>query len=627
MPKAPIVFLAFANDNSSHLPLLKKESRDTYRALREADRKGFIKVIREESTEIKDLYETLLAFQDRVSIFHYAGHADGEGLFLEEEKGEISGIAKLLGEQKSLQLVFLNGCSTKEQVKHLFDAGVKAVIATSTPIQDRKACEFSIAFYEALANKRSIAQAFKMATGFLSARYGPSAQAEIVSMRSLDFGDKEEETEELPWALYVKDDSSLSYQIPQAQQVGLPKEILQYIGSSFSSNKYIISALDEMVRYNPDISTQMFEQKGKEIIKRDSKDYPELIIKNFPWPIGSQIRLLRIQSNPNQERLQTLISTYIITSQTLYFILLSDIWEQYRSGEIELEGKISLDLKKKDYLSLDFLGQFSEAMKVLPKDAVLYVQELKEFHENLVDESSKLSQAHAFLQKQQKAFLKGKVGEDVEKICIRSEQALAILLKHIGFMARFRMMTVRNISIEKPRFSQRKYQLEMGPLNASEAVHLRLYQDSARRRKSSVGNTHSVILVADEDLMHQGLNLSPFVIDKNTFVQVKKSQTTEMDTEDVAHIFMLGWQDKDKLIYLTVNHSIFVAHENEKGTDQIHTEMKQSDFSEGLNLGDDDFWEDDFGFEEEEEEEHSPKVFEALKHQFDMFLADLQSKI
>lgn len=624
MPHAPVIFLAYANDDSDHLNLLKQESRDTYRALREADRKGFIKVLREESTENKDIYENLLVYKNQVSIFHYAGHAGGESLFLEGGEGNASGIAQLLGDQESLELVFLNGCSTEEQVETLFHAGVKAVIATSTPIQDRKACEFGIAFYEALANRRNIGQAFNMAVGYLTAKYGPHAKPRLVidQNRGMDFS-KKNKKEELPWALYVQDESALAYQLPQAQLIGLPKEILQYIGSSFSANKYILSALDDMVRFNPDISDQMYEKRGENILKKDSKDYPELIIKNFPWPIGSQIRLLRIQSQANKERLQTLLSTYIITSQTLYYILLSDIWEQKRQENIPVGPAIPLDWNQDNYLTTDFLDKFSALMKKLPKKTVLYVQELREFYQHLTDPSDRLFQAHAFLKGQQEALNKGDEIGELEKTCLRVEQALAMLLKRIAFMARFRMMTVRNISIEQPRFSPLNYELEMGPLNASEAVNLRLYQDTDRRKKTTFGNTHSVILVSDEDLMHQGLNLSPFIMDKNTFVQVKKSKTTEMDTEDVAHIFMLGWSDQDKLTYLTVNHSVFVAQKNEKGTDQIHTDMKQSHFSEGLNLGSDELWEGEFGFEESPEEDLSPKVFEALKIQYEMFVEDL----
>ena len=44
-------------------------------------------------------------------------------------------------------------------IKGLLEAGVPAVIATSVPIEDRKAMEFAEQFYAALANRRTIEQA------------------------------------------------------------------------------------------------------------------------------------------------------------------------------------------------------------------------------------------------------------------------------------------------------------------------------------------------------------------------------------------------------------------------------------------------------------------------------------
>ena len=59
-------------------------------------------------------------------------------LQLEGGVGGAGGIAKLLGQQAGLKLVFLNGCANKEQVKNLHAAGVPAVIATAVKINDSK---------------------------------------------------------------------------------------------------------------------------------------------------------------------------------------------------------------------------------------------------------------------------------------------------------------------------------------------------------------------------------------------------------------------------------------------------------------------------------------------------------
>lgn len=61
-------------------------------------------------------------------MFHYAGHANDITLQLDNGNGAVGGIAKLLGQQTSLKLVFLSGCATAAHVKRLHDAGVPAVV-------------------------------------------------------------------------------------------------------------------------------------------------------------------------------------------------------------------------------------------------------------------------------------------------------------------------------------------------------------------------------------------------------------------------------------------------------------------------------------------------------------------
>jgi CHAT domain-containing protein len=107
----------------------------------------------------------------QVQIFHYGGHANGSALQLEQGAGNAqvassTGLAQLLGQQTELKLVFLNGCATQGQVELLLKSGVKAVIATSVPINDMMAVEFAEQFYQSLTNQASIAHSFTTARAF-----------------------------------------------------------------------------------------------------------------------------------------------------------------------------------------------------------------------------------------------------------------------------------------------------------------------------------------------------------------------------------------------------------------------------------------------------------------------------
>lgn len=620
----PILYFTFANQTDDHLPQLKKEIDDVKDILRPLESRGFIQLEREESTTIQDIIKTLSAYPDRISIFHYAGHAGGKTLELEAGAGQAKGLAQLLGEQANLQLVFLNGCSTQDQVQQLFNAGVKSVIATSVPIGDEKAVRFAGAFYRALANKRSIKLAFEFAKAALETEYRDSPEIEVKRGIGLEEDDSHPET--LPWTLYTQAshaEAVLAWRLPYYREVGLPSHMIQFIGQQFKVNRYIVLVLDEMCRYNKDIYSQMVEIRDGEEIKKDSSTYLDLVIQNFPWLIGSQIQLLRQFNRPDRQRLEQLLSTYLLTSLTLYYMLLSDLWDTKRRLGFSLPASFidQLSQRKKEVLQKNYLEQFGEIARIMEQQEVEYfIPEIRHFHAQLTDTSTHLHKAWQHLEKT-KQELSGITEDQVEKRCHTAEQALAVLLQKAAFLADYRMLTVRNISIDNPRYGQETYELNFGALNAIVSTSLSLYEDSDKRRKENYSNCKSIVLTPDENDLSQALNLSPFIIDKNTFLQ-----------NEHIDLFLYGYQEKEHYHYLAVKHSIFLALTNEKGTDQIDTSMTLADFSEGRNIKNELAEEDDFGFGEAfgfadtgTATQESPKIFTLLETQFEQLLTDLSS--
>ena len=222
----PVVFLAFANDRDQHLSTLNDESRAIYDVLQPLQQNNSIAIHREESAEFDELYDDLLAFDGRIVVFHYAGHADGTMLQLEGGNGSAGGIAKLLGQQTSLKLVFLNGCATKDHVKLLHDAGVPAVIATAVKISDTKATKLATAFYAALAKGHSIVDAFESARGYIEGKFDDDVSINLTVNRHPNFNFDMDEQEsgqsfEFEWTLYTREDSVVDldkWRLTQVQQ-------------------------------------------------------------------------------------------------------------------------------------------------------------------------------------------------------------------------------------------------------------------------------------------------------------------------------------------------------------------------------------------------------------------------
>lgn len=167
MQKLPIVFLAFSNDGGNYLDNLNQERNRLKTLFDQAQSAELCTYIIEANASPEDIFRVMndLANRDRIVVFHYAGHADSRGIWAENADGStqlayIEGLAKLLGTQKQLQLVMLNGCSTAAQVAALQKNNIPNIIATARPIEDDLAATFAAAFYQKLLQRGSIAESY-----------------------------------------------------------------------------------------------------------------------------------------------------------------------------------------------------------------------------------------------------------------------------------------------------------------------------------------------------------------------------------------------------------------------------------------------------------------------------------
>jgi WD40 repeat protein len=203
----PVIFLAFANDRDDtvrYLRNLPAELRQIRAALGSAKSAGLCELVERANATIKDILEVFQypEYRNRIAIFHYGGHANGYQLLLESPEGKTQlahagGLAAFLGQQRGLQLVFLNGCSTQQQVQGLLQAQAPAVIATSQAIDDTVATAFATQFYQGLAAGDSIRVAYNKAVAAIQMEKGDNP-------RHLYAPDLPKE-DRWPWELYLNE--------------------------------------------------------------------------------------------------------------------------------------------------------------------------------------------------------------------------------------------------------------------------------------------------------------------------------------------------------------------------------------------------------------------------------------
>ena len=194
--RLPVIFLAFANDKQDRLNNLTKEKNLIQRALKPIHR-TVCEVVVEMDVTADKIIEVFQDNKNNVILFHYAGHANDYDFLLNDFSGNTkrtsgNDLASFLSEQVGLELIFLNGCSTKSHKDALKNKGAKIVIGTNGAIEDSQACMVAEGFYEGLGKGITVKKAWDAAIKKVEFNLRPNTQGsfrrdEIVS-RSLFTG-------------------------------------------------------------------------------------------------------------------------------------------------------------------------------------------------------------------------------------------------------------------------------------------------------------------------------------------------------------------------------------------------------------------------------------------------------
>ncbi len=208
----PVIFLAFANDRAQSGGYLRNLGREADRlrgSLQAAA--DLCEVVERHSVTPEQILQVFQQYRERVAIFHYAGHAEDYTLLLEDHSGgrvlaDGRGLAGFLQQQRGLQLVFLNACSTRVQADDLRAAGVPMVIATARAIDDELAASFATSFYQSLASGDTLTSAFAKAKAAAQFSHGDLSR----HVRPIQQPGQEHTAQGLPWEMYTRPGATLA---------------------------------------------------------------------------------------------------------------------------------------------------------------------------------------------------------------------------------------------------------------------------------------------------------------------------------------------------------------------------------------------------------------------------------
>jgi hypothetical protein len=511
-----VIFLAYANSQDAPLPLLGKEDDLIYKSLSGRMLQQHFLVHRDSFTTQSKIAEYLLQYRDQVSIFLFSGHAGRDKLLIEDETTRSEGIAHLLGQCPNLKLVILNGCSTQRQVNQLLANGIPIVIATSAPVEDEKAMQFSTQFFSALAQQANIKDAFELAIGKIMMNSTVKVHRSIV---------EEDIEEDGPlWGIYYKaeHEPTLSEQLPNQTYIVQPEQ--------FKPNERLTQELWKILApYSKKIRLQqMMEEEGDEI---EDGDKHIAILNSLPRPLAEHLRKLMAPVDAEKQgydklslaRLQQMVTCFETTIEFICYILLSQLWELKQAEDnIAIPPEVLSGIE--DFLQLDATKKVKYNYTALIKDLgnllhakPLFVEELKNIV-SIIEENETFKEAYTFMHILRRKLQSDMVGPyEVSALCIRAEESLIELFHQFGFLARYTLAAVKHIDVLRYRH------VKETTFSHSIVKLMRVFgklQEEQLSMNRFLFN-RSVLLLKKEpkadDNSYQELSLSPFIIDENAF--------------------------------------------------------------------------------------------------------------
>ncbi|MBU1719660.1 MAG: hypothetical protein KKA07_11375, partial [Bacteroidetes bacterium] len=274
----------------------------------------------------------------------------------------------------------------------------------------------------------------------------------------------------------------------------------------------IRSTFDAMVKYRPALAKYLIADDDEDEIV-DHRILGDLIIKNLPWPIGVELR--RLFSGSMREldrmRLDQIFKTIERTMQFISFAMLSQAWHDISKGKLQPPDSLKGDFQNR--FSVLSMGNYSWMIRGLgnayeSQNLEWFMVEMsecfdKKFYAALdfwVPERNEIGHYQINLTQ-----------EDIEKRCVEYEEKLMLILQSIAFISKYKLVSVREIRVNKPKNKEAVFHHVIDLLNSSDSDFKAQEIDDA-----GFSDSKSVLLMKSVKSFEEYLNLSPLIIDTSS---------------------------------------------------------------------------------------------------------------
>jgi len=327
----------------------------------------------------------------------------------------------------------------------------------------------------------------------------------------------------------------------------------------------IRSVFDEMLKHKSSLAKMVLQDEDDEL--PDFRVLADLIIKNFPWPIGVELRRLFSGSmrQLDRMRLDQIFKTIERSMQFLSFVMLSQMVKAKLEGALVIPESFSKEFRNRFFiLSLGNYSWLIRSIGNLFKD-----QKISWFMPEMADSfDNKFYGALDFWVPERNEIGHYQINltqEEIEKRCVEYEEKLSLILQKIAFLAKYKLVSIKEIKVIKSKINEAAFHHVFDMLNSSDSDFKANELEQSRYTESQ-----SVLLMKNIKSLDEYLNLSPLIIDTSSEVLDSKEK---FDIK--KDIFMYSKFRNDQLMYIGTEVTEKIDLRSLKNYDTLLKEFRQ----------------------------------------------------
>jgi hypothetical protein len=281
-----------------------------------------------------------------------------------------------------------------------------------------------------------------------------------------------------------------------------------------TTNELLIQKVfQEILKYKPSIQKMLLAEEEEEIL--DPRLLGDLIIRNFPWPIGVELRRLFSASTRQLDRmrLDQIFKTIERSMQFVSFVMICQLWNEVKYKNLTLPESFRKEYR--DRIVVLSMGDFTWLIRaignIIQEEAVTWF--MPEMGKNF---DKKFFNALDFWVPERNEIGHYQINltnEEIEKRCVEYEEKLTFILEKIAFLSKYKLVSVREIRVINPKNQEAKFNHLLDLLSSSDSGFKTQEIEEPKYAESS-----SVLLMKSIKTFDEYLNLSPLIIDTNSEV-------------------------------------------------------------------------------------------------------------